>query len=159
MSARPVLWLTCLATVALVTVASPARADATRTVTFTGDYATVFPNPDRGFHNRYEIVNDANVNDYVTAHSEAGFNPDELYHGSGCDRCRKTGYSGRLGIYEMLVMDDTLRDMVTRNPNVVEFRQACHNSGLVTLRSDGLHKANKGLTTVDEILRVTESGA
>jgi hypothetical protein len=67
--------LTALGTVG---VAGPAHADTTRTVTFTGDYATALANPDRGFHNRYEIIDDPNVNDYVTSHSEAGFNPDEV---------------------------------------------------------------------------------
>jgi type IV pilus assembly protein PilB len=86
-----------------------------------------------------------------------GFGDKPSYRGKGCDRCRKTGYSGRLGIYEMLVMDDSLRDMVTRNPDVTQFRKLCREKGLVTLREDGFQKVMKGLTTVDEILRVTES--
>lgn len=80
-----------------------------------------------------------------------------LFHGKGCDKCRKTGYVGRLGIYELLVMDDTLRDMVTRNPDVTSLRKYCRERGLVTLREDGMQKVMKGMTTVDEILRVTES--
>ena len=87
-----------------------------------------------------------------------GFDPDHLFNGHGCERCRKTGYSGRLGIYELLIMDDGLRDMVTRNPNVTELRKLCRERGLVTLRQDGFEKVTKGLTTIDEILRVTESG-
>jgi type IV pilus assembly protein PilB len=87
-----------------------------------------------------------------------GFDPSQLFQGKGCDRCRKTGYSGRLGIYELLVMDDGLRDLVTRNPNVTELRKLCRERGLVTLRMDGFQKVIKGLTTIDEILRVTESG-
>jgi type IV pilus assembly protein PilB len=79
------------------------------------------------------------------------------FKGKGCDRCRKTGYSGRLGIYEMLVMDDSLRDLVTRNPDVTQFRKLCRERGLVTLREDGFQKVISGLTTVDEVLRVTES--
>lgn len=86
-----------------------------------------------------------------------GLNTEELYVGKGCDKCRKTGYVGRLGIYELLVMDDTLRDMVTSNPDVTLLRKYCRERGLVTLREDGLQKVMKGLTTVDEILRVTES--
>jgi type IV pilus assembly protein PilB len=87
-----------------------------------------------------------------------GLESDQVWRGKGCDRCRKTGYSGRLGIYELLVMDDGLRDLVTRNPNVTELRKLCRERGLVTLRMDGFRKVMKGLTTVDEILRVTESG-
>lgn len=86
-----------------------------------------------------------------------GFPPTGTFKGKGCDRCRKTGYSGRLGIYEMMVMDDGLRDYVTRNPDVTQLRKLCRERGLVTLRADGFEKVMKGLTTVDEILRVTEN--
>ncbi len=86
-----------------------------------------------------------------------GLPVDKTSKGSGCDRCRKTGYAGRLGIYELLVMDDHLRDMVTRNPDVTQFRKICRERGLVSLREDGLQKVVSGLTTVDEVLRVTES--
>jgi type IV pilus assembly protein PilB len=88
-----------------------------------------------------------------------GFASDKTFKGKGCDRCRKTGYSGRLGIYEMLVMDDSMRDLVTRNPDVTMLRKLCRERGLVTLRTDGFGKVLKGLTTVDEILRVTENAA
>ncbi|MCC6579200.1 MAG: type II/IV secretion system protein, partial [Phycisphaeraceae bacterium] len=87
-----------------------------------------------------------------------GFTSTELWRGKGCDKCRRTGHVGRLGIYELLVMDDTLRDMVTRNPNVTELRKLCRERGLVNLRQDGFAKVMAGQTTVDEILRVTESG-
>ncbi|MGA2230074.1 MAG: ATPase, T2SS/T4P/T4SS family [Tepidisphaeraceae bacterium] len=86
-----------------------------------------------------------------------GFNAEATWRGKGCDRCRRTGYSGRLGIYELLVMDDWLRDQVTRNPDVTHLRKLCRERGLVTLRDDGFKKVVKGLTTVDEILRVTEN--
>jgi type IV pilus assembly protein PilB len=86
-----------------------------------------------------------------------GFQAEKVYKGKGCDRCRKTGYSGRLGIYEMMVMDDALRDIVTANPDVNQLRKLCRERGLITLREDGFQKVMKGLTTVDEILRVTES--
>ena len=86
-----------------------------------------------------------------------GMGAETMYKGKGCDRCRKTGYTGRLGIYELLVMDDALRDQVTRNPDVNQFRKLCREKGLVTLRQDGFDKVLKGLTTVDEILRVTEN--
>ncbi len=91
----------------------------------------------------------------VLAH--AGFDGGEAFRGRGCEKCRQTGYSGRLGIYEMLVMDDSMRDLVTRNPDVTMLRKLCRERGLVTLRTDGFGKVLKGLTTVDEILRVTEN--
>ncbi|HEV7300187.1 MAG TPA: GspE/PulE family protein [Tepidisphaeraceae bacterium] len=86
-----------------------------------------------------------------------GFGDGVVYKGAGCDRCRKTGYAGRLGIYELLVMDDGLRDLVTANPDVNQLRKLCRERGLVTLRQDGFEKVMKGQTTVDEILRVTEN--
>ena len=86
-----------------------------------------------------------------------GFTSEKIYRGKGCDRCRKTGYAGRLGIYELLVMDDHLRDMVTRNPDVNLLRKLCRERGLVSLREDGFQKVKAGMTTVDEILRVTEN--
>ena len=86
-----------------------------------------------------------------------GLAADSTFKGAGCDRCRKTGYAGRLGIYELMVMDDATRDIVTRNPDVNQLRKLCREKGLVTLRQDGFDKVLKGLTTVDEILRVTEN--
>jgi type IV pilus assembly protein PilB len=86
-----------------------------------------------------------------------GLAADSTFKGKGCDRCRKTGYAGRLGIYELMVMDDALRDIVTRNPDVNQLRKLCREKGLVTLRQDGFDKVLKGMTTVDEILRVTEN--
>ncbi len=87
-----------------------------------------------------------------------GLAADALYEGSGCDKCRNTGYQGRVGIYEMLVVNDHLRDMIARNPNVSEFRRLCRERGMVTLREDGLKKVSEGLTTIEEVLRVTEAG-
>ena len=86
-----------------------------------------------------------------------GIAMDEVFDGAGCDKCRGTGYSGRLGIYEMLVLNDALRDRVAANPNVTEFRRMCVEGGMVTLRQDGYRKVQAGVTTVDEVLRVTES--
>jgi type IV pilus assembly protein PilB len=77
----------------------------------------------------------------------------------GCEKCRHTGYSGRVGIYELLTGDDQLRDIIARNPNVAEFRRTCIERGMVTLRGDGMRKVAAGLTTVQEILRVTEANA
>ena len=75
--------------------------------------------------------------------------------GAGCDQCRKTGYSGRQGIYELLVINDTMRDRIAGNPNVTEFRRMCIEAGMVTLRDDGFNKVAQGTTTVEEVMRVT----
>jgi type IV pilus assembly protein PilB len=86
-----------------------------------------------------------------------GFSSEKSWKGKGCDRCRKTGYTGRLGIYELLVMDDALRDMVVANPDVIALRRKCIENGLISLRNDGFDKVSRGMTTVDEIIRVTEA--
>ncbi len=82
---------------------------------------------------------------------------DEVWAGQGCDKCRNTGYAGRVGLYELLILDDTLRDKIVSNPSVTEFRRICVERGMVTLRTDGFRKVQNGRTTVDEVLRVTEN--
>jgi type IV pilus assembly protein PilB len=86
-----------------------------------------------------------------------GLDPHLTWVSKGCDRCRQTGFSGRVGIYELLTVDDQLRDVIARNPNVAEFRRTCIERGMVTLRGDGMRKVAAGMTTVHEILRVTEA--
>ena len=80
-----------------------------------------------------------------------------MQQGKGCPKCRETGYSGRLGLYELLVLDDFMRDAVARNPNVTEFRKVATERGMVTLREDGFRKVAIGATSVQEVLRVTEA--
>jgi type IV pilus assembly protein PilB len=62
-----------------------------------------------------------------------------------------------VGIYELLIVDDSLRDIIARNPNVSEFRRTCMERGMVTLRSDGMVKVSQGLTSVEEVIRATEA--
>ncbi len=86
-----------------------------------------------------------------------GLDASQVVRGGGCDRCRQTGYAGRLGIYELLVLDDVTRDAIARSPSVTEFRRMCVERGMVTLRQDGLTKVVHGQTTIEEVLRVTEA--
>ncbi|HEB61331.1 MAG TPA: type II/IV secretion system protein [Phycisphaeraceae bacterium] len=94
------------------------------------------------------------IADFLEMH---GLNSVKVATGKGCDRCRQTGYSGRVGLYELLVIDDQIRDIIARNPNVSEFRRMCIERGMVTLRQDGMTKVAQGITTVREVLRVTEA--
>ena len=87
---------------------------------------------------------------------QSGANPGELVHGAGCDACRGSGYSGRVGIFEMLVVDDKIRDIINQDSSVSGMRRAFHESGRDSLFDDGMKKVQKGLTTVEEVLRVTE---
>ena len=86
-----------------------------------------------------------------------GLSADAMVKGAGCEKCRNTGYAGRVGLYELLVLDDHLRDKIAANPNVTEFRRICVERGMITLRESGFRKVQEGVTSVDEVLRVTES--
>ncbi len=105
-------------------------------------------------HCKKQVKPEEHVAEHLAMH---GIALDEVWVGEGCDKCRGTGYSGRLGLYEMLVLNDQLRDRIAGNPNVTEFRRMCIEGGMVTLREDGFKKVANGLTTVEEVLRVTES--
>jgi type IV pilus assembly protein PilB len=96
------------------------------------------------------------ADDVKRALAKANIQADRLWHGKGCERCRKTGYSGRCGIYEMIVLDDAIRDMVAARPNVTELRRYCKEHGMLTLREDGIRKLKAGVSTVEEILQATE---
>ena len=78
-----------------------------------------------------------------------------FYRGSGCDKCSGSGYKGRLGLYELLVMTDELRDLVVRNPSTEEIRDLARKAGMVTLRDSGMVNMFEGHTTADEVVRET----
>ena len=94
-----------------------------------------------------------NVARYV---QKAGVDPGEIYHGAGCDRCRGSGYVGRLGIYELLIIDEPFRDMINKDSSVNNMRRTFHESGRRSLFDDGILKVKQGQTTVEEVLRVTK---
>jgi len=81
----------------------------------------------------------------------------QLYRGVGCEKCRQTGYKGRLGCFELLELNDELRDVISRDPSLGDLRRAARKSDMQTLREDGLQKVADGLTTVEELMRVTET--
>ena len=78
-----------------------------------------------------------------------------FFYGRGCDRCNNTGHRGRMGLYEFLIMNDTLRDMISANASTDELRNACLKSGMQSLRESGMNALHKGLTTIDEVVRET----
>jgi general secretion pathway protein E len=73
----------------------------------------------------------------------------------GCDQCRKSGFRGRVGLFELLVMNDRIRALVQSRENATVIRQIAMESGLVLLAQDGQRKIKQGRTTIDEVLRVT----
>ena len=86
-----------------------------------------------------------------------GSDPAKLWHGRGCDKCRGTGYRSRVGIYEFLLVDNDMRRIISTSPTLNELRDAARAAGMRSLREDGLMKVSQGLTTVEEVLRVTEA--
>jgi general secretion pathway protein E len=82
-----------------------------------------------------------------------------LYRGRGCDACRGTGYRGRTGIYELFAITEDTRSLILRRAPSGEIRRHAIESGMVTLRLDGWAKACQGITTVEEVLRVTQEDA
>jgi len=99
----------------------------------------------------YNLPADTTVRTFI------GVDPDKpitLYKGEGCDNCGNIGYSGRLAIHEVLPVTTGLRQLILRNAPTDEIKQRSLAEGMVSLKMDGIQKALKGLTTIDEVMRV-----
>jgi type IV pilus assembly protein PilB len=97
------------------------------------------------------------LSEHVARYMEkAGVDPGQVYHGAGCDDCRGSGYVGRVGIYELLIIDEPFRDMINKDSSVNNMRRTFHESGRRSLFDDGILKVKQGLTTMEEVLRVTK---
>jgi general secretion pathway protein E/type IV pilus assembly protein PilB len=89
---------------------------------------------------------------------EMGFPVDQEQHlmkAVGCDRCRRTGYAGRLALYEIVTITKKMEDLITQRKSASVLRQTALAEGMVPLRQYGFQKAIQGLTTLEEVLRVT----
>jgi general secretion pathway protein E len=84
-------------------------------------------------------------------------NGTKFYAGSGCERCFQTGYRGRTGVYELMLVTDEIQDLIYRRESAGVIKKAALNSGLQTLRMDGTRKVLAGITTIAEVLRVTQA--
>jgi len=89
-----------------------------------------------------------------------GFRKDELdsfvpMKGKGCDACGGTGYKGRLALYEVMTVSEGIRELILRGANANELKKAAIEEGMITLRRSGLEKIKKGITTLEEVVRVT----
>ena len=79
----------------------------------------------------------------------------KFYKGRGCDVCNNTGYKGRVGLFELMIMTDELREMVMQNASADDMRKVAQANGMVTLRDAGIAFAHEGTTTADEVVRET----
>jgi len=90
-----------------------------------------------------------------------GVRPDRLgkytfYRAKGCDKCFHTGYRGRIGIYEIMIMGHKLKTLIQRTFDSYQIKQEALKLGMVTLRRDGIEKVLRGITTIEEVIRVTQ---
>ena len=100
----------------------------------------------------FEVPNQALTN--------LGFEKDEikslqLFRGRGCDLCSGTGYKGRVGLYEVMDIDEQVRDLILTGASAYELREKAHEAGMISLRMSGLQKIRDGVTTLDEVVRET----
>ena len=79
----------------------------------------------------------------------------KFYRGRGCEKCNRSGYKGRLGLFELLIMNDEMRDLVMRNASTEDLREAARRNGMVTLRESGMEGVFGGTTTAEEVIRET----
>lgn len=79
----------------------------------------------------------------------------QFYRGKGCDTCNNTGYKGRIGLFELMIMNDDLREMVVGGSSTDELREKAMEFGMVALRTAGMNFAYQGLTTAEEVIRET----
>ncbi len=83
-----------------------------------------------------------------------GYQFETFYRGAGCKSCRNTGYRGRIGVHELLVITDEMRDAVVADPSIGNLRRIAEASGMITLAHDGFRKVREGITTVEEIFHI-----
>ncbi|MEJ2067692.1 MAG: ATPase, T2SS/T4P/T4SS family, partial [Deltaproteobacteria bacterium] len=83
-------------------------------------------------------------------------NKRTFYRGTGCPECLGTGYKGRTGIYEILLVDDVIRGLVLKTSDSVTIKTEGVHRGMLTLRDDGIRKVLEGITTIEEVVRVTQ---
>lgn len=91
---------------------------------------------------------------------ELGVNKDDatkykFFHGRGCDACNNTGYKGRIGLFELMIMNDELRDMIMENATTDDLRRKAQSYGMITLRDYGREFVFQGFTTAEEVVRET----
>lgn len=90
---------------------------------------------------------------------EIGITEDEdidFCRGKGCAHCMNMGYKGRMAIFELMTMDDNIRHLTDARESSKEIKKAAQSGGMITLREDGIDKIKKGLSTIEEVLRITQ---
>ena len=79
-----------------------------------------------------------------------------IYRAKGCDECEQKGFTGRLGIYELLMVEDAVGELVLKSADAQSIKRAAQQRGMSTLRDDGARKVLAGITTVEEVVAATQ---
>lgn len=94
--------------------------------------------------------------DHINKSLGKKFDKQKFYKGKGCEKCNQTGYRGRVGIYEVMEVDDEIRQLTLKKTNEEEIKKAAVQNGMITMFQDGFDKIASGLTTIEEILAATK---
>jgi type IV pilus assembly protein PilB len=89
-----------------------------------------------------------------------GFRKDEIgtfqvFKGRGCDKCNNTGYKGRVGLVEVMIIDDDIRELILTGGTAIDIKKKAAEGGMISLRRSGLIKIKDGITTIEEVVRET----
>jgi type IV pilus assembly protein PilB len=118
---------------------------------------------DVGALNKADIKNEKKIEDekerdkyeliqkYLVSHKIT-----RIYRGKGCPICHSTGYAGRIGIFEVLLVEDNIRQAIVQRKDAADIRRLAVESGMRLMIDDGIEKVRQGLTTIEEIVRVTK---
>ena len=108
------------------------------------------------------VLSDAGLRQVVrrVALLNLGYRKDEVgsvkvFKGRGCDKCNNTGYKGRVGLVEVMQIDDDLREMILSGGSAIDIKKRAIENGMITLRRSGLVKIKDGITTIEEVVRET----
>lgn len=107
-------------------------------------------------HCRVEVFPVPEMLDEIGFRRGDGHEPDRFYEGRGCERCSNTGFVGRLGIFELMLVNDEVRKLTVGKADSGQIRKKALEYGMRSLRDDGWLKVRQGLTTISEVLRVTQ---
>lgn len=104
-----------------------------------------------------KIIDDAkNEGKDMTEYGINTIPPYEIYEAVGCDKCNKTGYKGRLGIFEAILTDDAMEELIPKNPSEHEIKKVSQKQGILDMKEDGVLKILNGTTSVDEVKSVVD---
>lgn len=104
----------------------------------------------------FEKLMETLVQENIISGKTKDFEDLEFYHGQGCDKCSNTGYRGRIGVHEILEVTPEIAEMIVKRATTQEIQAVAEKGGMVVMWEDGFIKAVQGVTTIDEILRVTK---